>query len=54
MDYRGVSKRKFRFSKLKKYDKEAFCNIIYEHDQLIVESPIVKASTKCFKCVYTA
>lgn len=46
MDYRGVSKRKFRFSKLKKYNKEAFCNIIYENEQLVVESPVVQASTK--------
>jgi len=49
MDYRSVSKSKFRFSKLKKYDKEAFCNIIYGAETLVIESPVLSAATKVIR-----
>lgn len=46
MDFKNVSKSQFQFGKLKKYDKNYFCHVVYDDlEPLCIQTPVLVASS---------
>jgi hypothetical protein len=50
MDFKNVNKSQFQFGKLKKYDKNYFCHVVYDDlEPLCVKTPVLIASSGVVK-----
>jgi hypothetical protein len=50
MDFKNVNKSQFQFGKLKKYDKNYFCHVVYDDlEPLCIKTPVLIASSGVVK-----